>query len=336
MRALCVVFVTLVLTGCASGPGQPPIVSPLPPRYESDVVVTRDVPFAWARGSDWVPLLLDVYGPSGADGLPLVVLFHGAGPGVNKLSLDYPLLAKSIAAGGAVVVVANWGQDGMPWDRSIKQAIHHERQMRDEGACAVSYAVTHAAEYGADPTRLVLFGHSAGATQAGRVALNRTSRFPGCAVSPASWAVRGLMLWDGDWLLANPGFDVFKSDLPRLLKVISPWPSLDTAPDVPHVEFAVSTNSRNALLTSNASKNARWLRWRDPAGHMQEVLDALGAFTDGNLDVGEEAEAMVSALSARGTDASLLVLTDPGTSHESLAATDFHRIVEHVLSLALD
>jgi len=142
------------------------------------------------------------------------------------------------------------------------------------------------------------------------------------------------MLWEGDWLLANPGFDVFETDMPRLLEVMTPWPSIATAPDVPRVEFAVSDNARSVLRTPDASEDAEWLAWRDPTGEMQDVLDALGAFEDGYLDVGEEAEAMVSALNDRDIDASLLALTDPSTSHESLAEVDFDTMVEHVLSLA--
>lgn len=141
------------------------------------------------------------------------------------------------------------------------------------------------------------------------------------------------MLWDGDFLLANPGFDVFKKDMARILAIMTLWPSLATAPHVRSVELAVSTNSRNGLSTPNASKDAEWLAWRDPTGKMQEDLDALGAFDDGWLDVGEEAEAMIVGLRARGIHASLLTFTDPATTHESLSADDFERMVEHVLSL---
>jgi acetyl esterase/lipase len=300
------------------------------------VVVTGDLPYASVHGSAWIPPLLDVYAPAGAHGLPLVVLFHGVGPGIDKASLQYPDLARAIAREGAVVISANWGQQGMPWDRSIRQVVHDEGQMRDEGACAVSYAVRHAAEYGADPTRLVLFGHSGGANQAGRVGLTQTSPFPGCAVPPVRWTVSGLLLWDGDFLLANPGFDVFGTGLPRLLEVMTPWPSLATAPRVGSVAFVVSTSSRDALSTPDASKTAGWLNWRDPTGRMQRVLDRLGAFADGWLDVGEEAKAMISGLRARGIEARYLELTDPSTTHEFLSEADFGRMVQEVLSLTRD
>jgi hypothetical protein len=297
------------------------------------VVLTPDVAYASIRGPGWIPPLLDVYAPSEAHDLPLVVMFHGAGPGVDKDSLEYPDLAEAIADEGAVVVVANWGQHGMPWQWSTADLIHVQRLMAEEGACAVSYAVTHAAEYGADRARLVLFGHSAGATEAGMVGLTEPAPLPGCVVSPTTWAVRGMMLWDGDFLLANPGFDVFRKDMARILEVMTPWPTLATAPHVRSVEFAVSMNSRDELSTPDASKDAEWLAWRDPTGTMQQDLDSLGAFDDGWLDVGEEAEAMILGLKASGIHASLLTFTDPSTTHESIYTDDFELMVEHVLSL---
>ena len=95
----------------------------------------------------------------------------------------------------------------------------------------------------------------------------------------------------------------------------------------------MSTSSRAELRTPNASKDAEWLAWRDPTGKIQDALDAIGAFDDGWVDVGEEAKVMVRALNARGITASLVTFTDPATSHESLAPDDFDRVVEHVLAL---
>ena len=304
------------------------------------VVVERDIAYATAPGEGWRPAVLDVYAPADAEDLPLVVLIHG-GPGLaNKDVLDYPELARAIAGGGAVVVVPNWGGDELPHERlaaglTAAQVID-ESQGPDEVACAVSYAVTHADEYGADPTGLVLFGHSGGANMAGRVAWTETPVFAGCAVPPAEWTVQGLMLWDGDWFLGPPPNDVFGTDLPALLAVVSPWPALATATDVPPVEaeFAVSTTSRGTLRRPDASSTAEWLAWRDPTGRMQDELEAVDAFADGFLDAGEPSEVMVNVLNARGADATLLELTDPATTHDSLAEADFDLMVEHVLALA--
>jgi hypothetical protein len=67
---------------------------------------------------------------------------------------------------------------------------------------------------------------------------------------------------------------------------------------------------------------------------MQSELEAVDAFADGSLDIGEPSEVMVNVLNARGADATLLELADPATSHEQLAEADFDLMVEHVLALA--
>jgi hypothetical protein len=305
------------------------------------VVVERDIAYATAPGEGWLPAVLDVYAPADAEDLPLVVFFHGTGAGGTKDGLDTPKLAEAIAGGGAVVVVPNWGHPKLSYERleaglTTAQVIDEYSQGPDEAACAVSYAVTHAEEYGADPTRLVFFGHSGGANMAGVVAWTETSALAGCEVPPADWTVQALMLWEGDWFLGNPPNDAFGTDLSALLAHASPWPALATATDVPPVEaeLAVSTTSRGAMRHPDASSSAEWLAWRDPTGQVQSELETVDAFADGFLDIGEPSDVMVNALNARGADASLLELTDPATTHPFLAEADFDLMVEHVLALA--
>jgi pimeloyl-ACP methyl ester carboxylesterase len=305
------------------------------------VVVERDIAYATAPAEGWRPAVLDVYAPAEAEDLPLVVLLHG-GPGpADKNVLDYPELARAIAGQGAVVVVANWGGTELPHEKlaaglTAAQIIEAVRLTNEEVACAVSFAVTYAEEYGADPTRLVLFGHSGGANEAGKAAWTESSPFAGCAVPPAEWTVKGLMLWEGDWFLGPSPNDAFGTDLSALLAVVSPWQAIVTATDVPpiKVEFAVSTTARDAMRHPDASSTAEWVAWRDPTGEMQSELEAVGAFADGFLDIGEPSEVMVNVLNARGGDATLLELTDPATTHAQLAEADFDVMVEHVLALA--
>jgi hypothetical protein len=269
-----------------------------------------------------------------------VVFLHG-GLADKDVSVA-PELARAIAGRGAVVVVPNWGQASLPYDRlaaglTVAEVIEGVRLTNDEVACAVSYAVTHADEYGADPTRLVLVGASAGATKAGTVALTETSSFAGCEVPPAEWTAQGLMLWEGDWFMAPRPNDVFGAEMPAVLAAVSPWPSLATAADLPPLdaEFAVSPAGRAQWRTPAASSAAEWMALRDPTGQLQHDLEAVDAFADGFVDIGEAAEIMVNALNARGVDASLLELNrDPATTHEMLGDGDLDLMVEHVLALA--
>ena len=103
--------------------------------------------------------LLDVYALPGVEGGPVVVLFHGHG--CHRITSPYPALASALAEQGAVVFVPDWEKGQPVTDTSRDDLL----AVVDGAACAVSYALAHAAEYGADPERLILFGHSAGATR---------------------------------------------------------------------------------------------------------------------------------------------------------------------------
>ena len=159
----------------------------------------------------------------------------------------------------------------------------------------MSFAGSHAAEYGADPNRIVLVGNSAGAKQASMVALADTSPLAGRAVPSAEWTPDGLLSWEGDWLLDDPSWDVFGQDLPALATVFTPWDALDHAAAV-DVELAVSATSREELKRCPASEGADWLVDRDPTGSLRSELEAAGALADDCVDIGERADLLVAAM----------------------------------------
>jgi acetyl esterase/lipase len=107
---------------------------------------------------------LDVYEPSrpsGGAGRPLIVFWHGGRWSTGDKS-EYRFVGAGLAERGYVTVVPNY---------------RHYPEVRmpgfmEDAARAVVWAATHAAEYGADPGRLYLMGHSAGAHLAALVALN--------------------------------------------------------------------------------------------------------------------------------------------------------------------
>jgi acetyl esterase/lipase len=93
-----------------------------------------------------------VYRPRHARGAPLVVFFYGGS--WQKGSRDlYQFLGTSLAAQGIVTVVP---------DYAVFPPAKFPEFIED-GARAVAFAREHAREFGADPNRLVLMGHSAGA-----------------------------------------------------------------------------------------------------------------------------------------------------------------------------
>ncbi len=122
-----------------------------------DVTITRDIPYMpGPRGS------MDVYRPTTVAGkLPVVVFFYGGAWQTGKRQ-NYPFAATALARRGMVVVVP---------DYRLYPEVSFPVFLRD-GAAAVANVRRSAASWGADPHRLFLAGHSAGAWIAAMLALD--------------------------------------------------------------------------------------------------------------------------------------------------------------------
>ena len=106
---------------------------------------------------------LDVYRPNRADGAaPLVVFVYGGGWDAGAKA-DYAFAGAALASQGFVAVVP---------DYRIYPEVRWPAFLQDN-AKAVAWARAHAAQYGADPAKLVLMGHSAGAYNVMMLALDR-------------------------------------------------------------------------------------------------------------------------------------------------------------------
>ena len=117
---------------------------------------------------------LDVYAPDQADGAPrpLVVFWHG-GRWSGGDKADYRFVGAVLAQSGYVAVLPNY---------------RHYPQVKmpgfmDDTVQAALWSVAHAGEFGADPQRVYLMGHSAGAHMAALVTLD--SRYFAAAGQPA-------------------------------------------------------------------------------------------------------------------------------------------------------
>ncbi len=115
-----------------------------------------------ARAAQGVPYgpgprqTLDVYGPRGGGGqAPVAVFFYG-GSWDSGRRQDYNWVGRALASRGFVAIVA---------DYRLYPEVRYPAFLED-GALAVKWAVQHAREYGGDPDRIVLVGHSAGAYNA--------------------------------------------------------------------------------------------------------------------------------------------------------------------------
>jgi acetyl esterase/lipase len=106
---------------------------------------------------------LDVYEPTrAAPGAPMVVFIYGGSwdSGEKKM---YRFVGRLLASRGFVTVIP---------DYRIYPAVKYPVFLQDN-ADAVAFAKSHAAEWGADPDRLFLAGHSAGAYDVAMLGLDR-------------------------------------------------------------------------------------------------------------------------------------------------------------------
>jgi acetyl esterase/lipase len=105
---------------------------------------------------------LDVYSPKDAKDRPVVVFFYGGSWTAGRRGL-YRFVGAALAQRGIVTVVPDY--------RLYPQVKFP--LFLDDGALAVSWVQKHAHEFGGDPRRIVLMGHSAGGHEAAFLAYDR-------------------------------------------------------------------------------------------------------------------------------------------------------------------
>lgn len=111
--------------------------------------MTSVVPYAPGKA-------LDVHAPAGADGVPVVLLWHGSG--VDERDVLAPL-ARELAGHGIVVVVPDWQSDDPVAGRAQLLA-------------SLAFTRHEAAGLGGDARRIVLAGWSLGANAVAWIALH--------------------------------------------------------------------------------------------------------------------------------------------------------------------
>jgi acetyl esterase/lipase len=104
---------------------------------------------------------LDIYAPLHAVNRPVVVFWHG-GSWTAGSKADYRFVGTTLAERGFVAVLADY--------RLYPQVAFP--LFDEDGARAVAWVEQHAQEFGGDPKRIVLMGHSAGGHTAAFLALN--------------------------------------------------------------------------------------------------------------------------------------------------------------------
>lgn len=193
---------------------------------------------------------LDIYTPQAKGTHPIVVFFYG-GSWTSGRKSQYAFIGAALAARGYVTVIP---------DYRLYPEVRFPTFLMD-GAQAVAWVREHAPEFGGDPERLVLMGHSAGAHMAAMLALD--SRYLANAGVPQQ-AIVGLVGLSGPYAL-DPNSDVLRTIFS------TPYTPNDWQP----VHFA-SSQAPPTLLLHGLSDTVV-----SPA-HTEKLRDALSSY---NIEV---------------------------------------------------
>jgi acetyl esterase/lipase len=158
-------------------PTPTPAPSPTPtPSTPGDVVVEREIPFTpnVACGDRRCRLRLDVWHPENEGDWPVIVSLHGR----PRTRADMEPIARLLAAQGAVIFNADYRGSGRV-ERGYPMSF-------EDAACAVRFARASAADYGGDPSRIVLVGHSFGTYVGSVVTLNGDAYEGACLAEDGS------------------------------------------------------------------------------------------------------------------------------------------------------
>lgn len=331
--ALC--GVALVAAGCSGDDGDQAATEGSPPEATAgssvvatplEVEVTRDVRYHDDIEGLHEPIL-DVYAPTEAGSWPLVVMLHG-GAGTRQDKSAMEPMAQQVASEGAVVFTPTVG--GPAEDlQSVPPEIMDG--MLTEAACAASFAVENAADYGGDATQFNLYGFSAGAQAVGVVLWGGMTAGEGCLAESAPPTPTTAVLFEGDWFAAPSWDDALESGA-LVYEDISIWDDLDGAPGT-NVVLVVGTDTPESLehrvplgdLWSEDDCGAgtdgwvprggtcRYLTLRDPDGDYRRDMERLALLDDDLHDVSEYSLILADRLNDTGHPAT--VISIEGLSH---------------------
>jgi acetyl esterase/lipase len=291
----------------------PPLTSTSAPT-ETPAAVTAATDLRYeSSGPLGKPADLDVYAPTAPGPWPVVVMFHGD-PAMGTKGYIGPW-ALQVAADGFVVFVPTWGKTSAEASTRLTRRDEFLADGR-QAACAVEFARAHAAEYGGDPTKMLLFGHSAGGNVAAQVAFAGRQPTEGCPGGATLGPISGLVTFEGDWLLADPSNDMAVATDPAVLTAMTPWDYLANDKNL-RVAMLVSENPGAGMQSQTADPQATdsWVAKRDPTGALRRQFKALDALA-GRPGVKEEQTLLYTALEAQGNPVSLTEM--PGADHMSI------------------
>jgi acetyl esterase/lipase len=209
---------------------------------KADVAITRDVAFMpGPRGG------LDIYRPTNATAATPVVVFIYGGSWDSGSKAAYEFVGAALASEGFLAIIP---------DYRVYPEVRWPTFLQDN-ALAVRWAKDHAADYGGDPNKLFLMGHSAGAYDA--VMLGVDLRWLGAVGLDPRRDLRGVIG------LAGP-YDFLPVRTDELRAIFGPEQQRPDTQPINHVEgqappmFLAADTADTVVEPSNTTRMAAKLR----------------------------------------------------------------------------
>jgi acetyl esterase/lipase len=241
-RGIFLAIVSLIGASCAPGEEAPPptaeptpidlpTITLLPTDAPLPVEETLNVPYAGTRP-------LDIFAPAEPGPWPVVVLLHG-GDGGSPVALW--TLGSALAGQGAVVFIPSYHASKPPLD-SITDGW-------EEAACAIRFARARAADYGGDPSWVVVGGHSAGGT-AGAVMMLAGDDFvdDDCLVQEGTAVPDAFVGIDGAYDILHFIPEDELAQAPGEWALLSPYTYLDSRPIPPDYPIYLIVSEEDELI----------------------------------------------------------------------------------------
>ena len=226
-------------------------------------VLEKDVPYY--AGTDTYAkerCKVDVYHPTDAAGLPVVVWFHGGGlTGGNKS------VPEELKNSGYVVMAANYRLiPNVEIDSCITDA-----------ARMVKWAADNAEKYGGDPKKLFVSGHSAGGYLTSMVGLDK-KWLADCGMDADS--IRGLFPYSGQ-VITHFALRQRRGMSEKQPLVDEYAPLYHVRPDAP--PYIIITGDKEQEMLGRYEENAYMWRMMKVAGHPDVQIYKLDGYDHGAM-----------------------------------------------------
>lgn len=206
--------------------------------------------------------VLDVYYPEKAQGLPVIVWFHGGGITGGNKSIPAELKNQRV-----IVMAANY---------RLSPQVTCPAYIED-AAAAVAWAFRHAAEFGGDSTKVYVAGHSAGGYLAAMVGLDKQWLAP---YGIDANRIAALFPFSAQ---AITHFTIRKEKgIADIQPVIDAYaPLFHVRADAP--PLYLYTGDREMEMLGRYEENAYWARMMKLAGHKKTQLFELEGYGHGDM-----------------------------------------------------